>query len=551
MDRDYRLEFIPGVEEDAPNPPFIETYIRSEGRETRLDRSPAVSLKEASRCDERRHLTKRAIGVDLSAYQGKSVSFRWRLDATDSQLTGVIGDLKFIPKKIDSAARPPILIICSDAHRYDYALGEPGRRLMPRLQEFRKTAVTYSHAYSTASWTLPSIVSLFTGLNPRYHRTGIRTAEGEKSSFDGKRASPENFTVFTKDEYFSYSRYNQDLISLFEVLQEQGYAVRLISANPLYFLSGLCADGSDLSVYVNDNGEKINRVAFELINDLPKDQPAMLVAHYMDTHQYTVWKYQKRFPDKDYAEAGREELLAAYEEAVADADRHVAELLDQWNSVVGLDKSLVIFFADHGEHFREAVPAITFRGNEDRKIPGWDRPITHGNSMDDVLLHVPLLVHYPKNLGRAGGEENAPVSLLDVFPTILNILKLAPETDALGGHSLLSAEASDAKTERPFFADYQLTGADLASVRLGNFKLILNRSASKEALINLSKLSGVPSEVEAEEHDESRIQKLRAIYGGFALKAETATRDRKPNTVTAPGNQDQLIKGLKALGYFR
>ncbi len=563
LDRPYKLQFIPAVldaDDKTTNSsttikestPEIESFITVGGKDIQVARSPAFRCKSASADgDNPCRIAKRAVSLDLAPYLGKPISFLWRMASADAGLTGAILSVKFLPAEFDRASRPPILMICSDAHRYDHAFGEAGRRLMPRLQEFAKNAVVYQRAYSAASWTLPSLVSLFTGLNPLYHQTGIRVAEGERSAWNPQNAPPGTFTVFRGSHSYSYTRYHPDLTTLFEVLQDQGYALRMVAANPLYFLSGLAADGGDISVFVDDEGDKVNRAAFNLMTDLSPDRPPFMLIHYMDVHQYTVWKYQRRYPGKDYTAASREELLPCYAEAVADCDRYLGELLDQWNKSIGLDRSLVIFFADHGEHFREEIHPVTLVGDEDQSAPYWNRPITHGNTMDDLLLHVPLAVQYPAGMGPHAKEEESPVSLTDLFPTILELLKAPADFAPLAGRSLLRISPENEQKVRPFFADYQLTGPDLASVRLGSWKLIINRTASKEALIHLSNLRTVPSEAQAEENDANRARQLRQIYDEYVRRADQATRGRPTTLAPSVANQEQLLNNMKALGYIR
>jgi hypothetical protein len=65
---------------------------------------------------------------------------------------------------------------------------------------------------------------------------------------------------------------------------------------------------------------------------------------------------------------------------------------------------VVAIFADHGEHLGE-------HGRSG-----------HGMTLDDALVRVPLVLRAP---GLEGGVEDAPVSLVDLFPTILELCGVA------------------------------------------------------------------------------------------------------------------------------
>ena len=76
---------------------------------------------------------------------------------------------------------------------------------------------------------------------------------------------------------------------------------------------------------------------------------------------------------------------------------------------------MVVVTADHGEEFGE-------HGG-----------LTHGRTLYDELLHVPLVVTAP---GVVPGAVDAPVSLLDIGPTVLELVGLLRPV-AFEGRSLV------------------------------------------------------------------------------------------------------------------
>lgn len=89
-----------------------------------------------------------------------------------------------------------------------------------------------------------------------------------------------------------------------------------------------------------------------------------------------------------------------------------------------------MLFGDHGEAFGE-------HGD-------WE----HGTSLFNEQLHVPLLLRFPAGL-FAGYRADFPVSLLDLFPTVLDWLNIPPPPTRLDGVSLMPALESGRTRPEP------------------------------------------------------------------------------------------------------
>ena len=75
-------------------------------------------------------------------------------------------------------------------------------------------------------------------------------------------------------------------------------------------------------------------------------------------------------------------------------------MLDEWSRRRGLDDSLVVFFSDHGEHLPSDPEGV----------------FGHGQSMHEALLHIPLVVKFPRSAGVEPGLSATPASLVDLAP---------------------------------------------------------------------------------------------------------------------------------------
>lgn len=108
-------------------------------------------------------------------------------------------------------------------------------------------------------------------------------------------------------------------------------------------------------------------------------------------------------------------------------DRLVGELVGRMRGNGLYDSALLIVTADHG---------TSFRAGDSR------RSITATNHAD--IMSVPLLIKYPRQ--RQGGVDDRPVELVDIVPTVLEVLKLEPGWKP-EGHSLRAAAGFERRTK--------------------------------------------------------------------------------------------------------
>jgi arylsulfatase A-like enzyme len=122
-------------------------------------------------------------------------------------------------------------------------------------------------------------------------------------------------------------------------------------------------------------------------------------SYQVDRSWLPMWEYT--FGLRDYSEAEIELTRATYDATVLELDELLRDLLAALREAGQLDDTIVILSSDHGEHLGEA------------------HMLDHQYSLHQVLLHVPLVVHYPKRV--AAGREPRPVMNFDLFPTLLEL----------------------------------------------------------------------------------------------------------------------------------
>jgi arylsulfatase A-like enzyme len=328
-----------------------------------------------------------------------------------------------------------IVLISIDTLRRDH-VGAYGysKPTTPRLDALAAGGILCDDAVSTSSWTLPAHLSMLTSTDP-----GVHGGTNSKVGF--------NRTVPT-------------LASLFH---EAGYATQAVTSH-LYVSRSYGVDTGFDHLEFNQKFRANNIVdrGIDLI-DRFGDRPFLVFLHFYDPH----WHYDPHdgttrlfdagykgkqggrlddFKELDPAKVPPEDLahlLALYDGEIRYTDDEIGRFLDHLKAR-GLDKStLVVVTSDHGEEFGE-------HGS-------WE----HQKTLYEEVLRIPLIVNGP---GIAPRREAAPVSLLDVAPTIVVWSRLSPKWDPQG-LSLIAPLAE----RRPAYGetDHTVDGTRKMFLRLG------------------------------------------------------------------------------------
>ncbi len=381
-----------------------------------------------------------------------------------------------------------VLLVTIDTLRAD-RLGVYGytRARTPVLDALAASGVRAARAYATAPVTLPSHASILTGRYPPAH--GAR---------HNGMAMPEG------------------LPTLATVLKAAGFATgAFVSAFPLDRRFGL-ARGFDAYGDRWARGPD-GRPADERAGQLTVDEALGWWRTARPARSFLwVHLFEPHAPYGD-ARSGRP-VSDRYDDEIAEADRQVGRLLDG----LGADRAetLVIVAADHGEAFGE------------------HGEIGHSLFVYDTTLHVPLIV---QGVDVSPGVVQAPVSLVDIAPTVLQATKV-PLSATMDGQALLSPGGPGTPgTRRQLYAETLAPFEDfgwspLRSVRDGAMKYIL---APTPELYDT-----------AADADESANLVATAQAEAARLKAQVATF-AAPASTTAPSTlTPDARRRLQSLGYL-
>lgn len=360
------------------------------------------------------------------------------------------------------SSHPNIILIIIDCLRADH-LGSFGykRDTTPYLDRLSKNSLVFKETFSSAPWTKPAVASLFTSLHPNTH-----------TAISSKKSLP------------------LPLTTLAEVLKKNGYAT--------YFFNGgneFCGDefnfNQGFDVYIGQKACDSIYSAPELteivLEHLPWGEKSKFFAyiHYMDLHlpycqnryntlfappesgRFHLDQLQKITTDKirelTYADKLTAEekasIVSLYDGQIRYVDENIERIISALRENRLFQNTIFIVTSDHGEEF-------------------WDHAgFEHGHNLYNDLLHVPLIISIP---GLGPSEIVARARLIDIFPTLMEILGIAPDDLKFQGHSLMPLVRGESESDSPVFAGGTLYYRERYSLIKNNLKIIYNTDDRKD-----------------------------------------------------------------------
>ncbi|MGB6002880.1 MAG: sulfatase [Thermoanaerobaculia bacterium] len=390
-------------------------------------------------------------------------------------------------------SHPNVLLISVDTLRADH-LGIYGypRPTSPHIDELARQGVVFENAYSTSSWTLPSHVSLLTGLYPSFH--GVQD-EGTKLVE----------TVPTLAEGFRQLGYHTlALVSHFYVSSEFGLQRGFDT-----FDDSLLYSGPKNPVA----GEMVDRFE-ELLEEIPA-KPLFAFVHFFDPH----WSYTppapfaERFADPEYKgpvdgsveslspfftpgtpidRPDLQQMIDLYDGEIAYLDSQIGRLLEVLDRRGLLDDLIIVFTADHGEEFKE------------------HGQLGHAMTLFEEQVRVPLIIA-GNSAFRPGTRRQDLVSLIDIGPTLMELV---------GSDLLAQAQGRSLLTTRPdaemVFSESIRYGIEMRMARSRQHKLIHFRSGDQMIYFDLAQ---DPQEQSPMAQDPTRGD-LTATLADYAAHAD-------------------------------
>ncbi len=401
-------------------------------------------------------------------------------------------------------AKPNLLVISIDTLRAD-RLGSYGYPLArtPVLDGLASEAVRFEQAFTTAPLTLPAHCSLMTGTYPLHH--AVRDNSGY--------VLPQSRTT------------------LAELLLKHGYqTAAFVGAFVLDSKFGLDQgfetyyDDFDLSEfenvspgYIQRRGDEVVQAALDWLSRRDR-APFFLWVHLYDPHDpYT--------PPEPFASQhpGR-----PYDGEIAFTDQNVGTLLEGLKKQGGYENTLIVVVGDHGESLGE---------HQEEK---------HGLFVYNATLQIPLLVKLPGEKTQ-GSTVSEPVSLVDVAPTVMQLLEidrgLAPDVQGRGLAASILKNSSPAPARlyaESHYPNTQFGWSPLRALISGRYKYV---QAPTPELFDLHTDFAEKQNLAARDTAlTNRLRKeLEALEKRFAGDSAEAASSARPDSET--------LRKLQALGY--
>jgi len=321
----------------------------------------------------------------------------------------------------------PVVLISIDTLRADRlpVYGYGGTET-PAIDALRRDAILFEKAFSHYPITLPSHVSILTGLLPPEH--GVRDNSGYRLDAGQVPFLP-------------------------RLLKGRGY--RTGAAVSVYLLHRDTGLGDSFDFYEDSidlegegslgesqrPGTVTLRHAEEWLGSVA-GQPFFLFFHIYEPH--TPWQPPEPFASRH---------AHPYDGEVAAADAVVGGLLDALRRLGVYDEAIIVLLSDHGEGLGD-------HGERE-----------HGILLYREALHVPLLLKLPGS-HLAGRRVAAPAQLVDVHPTIARLVG-EPGVEAVTLLDLLQGDQRErAVYSETHYPRLHLGWSDLASLIAGGLHYI-------------------------------------------------------------------------------
>lgn len=450
------------------------------------------------------------------------------------------------------SVQPNLLIIVSDALRADVLGCYGGAAHTPNIDRLAARGVLFERCYSTAPWTWPAAVSMFTANYPAaYHPTVERL-------FPENRAEAVPVTLtYVPDE--------EQLIG--EACEAAGYEVRMALQNPLPRRSNSLQGFLELdpAAVTAEKRAAVARAAgpdlrqsgpflalLDYLLEVPTGQPFCLLGWVLDPHgeydpprrfkpraapgdeplprkhRYYAGLGSRQLKDlsAELSMAERAYIRALYEAEVEYVDQRVGRLLAVLEHRGLLENTFVVFTSDHGEAF-------------------WEHGFpSHGNTYFEEMVRVPLIFSGP---GIACGRRvETPVSHVGLAPTLAELLGIGLPGPLQGiSHAGLFSGTGAGPGPVYFTGAHQQFQVD--AILDGRYKMIAECDGAKE----LYDLFADPGETRnlAGEFPEL-VQRLEGRL--LEIREENRRhRRQRPQTDGNDGPQEsgELLRQMQALGY--
>jgi len=392
----------------------------------------------------------------------------------------------------------PVILITIDTIRADY-LGAYGGKFhaSPNIDKLVKESILFQNCFSPVPLTLPSHISILTGVYPNRHGVygnGLFKLKNSIMTISKLFHNKGYKTIAVVASYVLNSRYG--LAEGFDVYKDQMMTTFDIPSQNAQI-----------------RADEVNKRVIEVLNNV-NSKKIFLWVHYFDPHL----PYD---PPIEF----RNKFKNPYVGEIAFVDQQL-NLLMQYLKEKGIyERALIIIIGDHGEGLGE---------HQERG---------HGYFLYNTTLRVPLIMKFPFSKYKELSIKEK-VSTLDIFPTLCDFFKFQCSKFSLQGISLIPLIKKKNHIGRTFYAFTKLPEIDfgwapLSAIIEDNWKYVDGPSPELFDLLN-------------DAYEKNNLYSLdNKIAKKLKKKLETWIDSEKNYSVSAELKADKdSIEKLKSLGYI-
>jgi arylsulfatase A-like enzyme len=441
--------------------------------------------------------------------------------------------------------RPNVLFLVVDSLRYD-AVADDNAAATQTLDALAAEGVAFKACYSQGISTAPSMTAMLTGRYPldyggHWYVHGEQPTMAEQFAANGYRtaaihSNPNVSRLRNFDKGFD--TFEENILPLSSgplvdtlpdrLLRSLNKAARICSRTPY-----LPADS-------------VNAQMLDWVEGT--DEPWFLWTQYMDTHgpylpgddfsfrnklrAERLWRKAAVESPDEITDGEHDELRRNYQLEVEYFDAALGRFLDDLEAGGHLAETIVVVVGDHGDEFAE------------------HGQYGHGNLPYEELVHVPLLVRFPDEMGlETPGQVETPVRTMDVLPTVLDAVEAElteSMADRIEGESLLPVLQGADPSYDLIHTEKEMRGDDALrfGFRTEDWTYLYDGKTDEDLLYDRQEDAEEVTDVSASEPDT--VERFR---GHLQVRLEridaTSEGIETPPIEDAPGVQERL----EALGY--
>jgi len=437
-----------------------------------------------------------------------------------------------------------IILISLDTLRADH-LSVYGyhKNTSPNTDALAKDSIIFYNAIAPSSWTLPSHMSLMTSLYPIHHN------------------------VKKEDSILKPS-----IITLAQILTNNKFYCAAFTGGG--FLSSHYGFSKGFDFYQEnpkdallfDAARKLSSYAVNWLN-YNKDKKFFLFLHTYQIHNpyFTPPPYNKLFSiDKNQkinmnveAILGgkeayfkplpnymKENIISLYDGEIRYTDEIlIKRIIEELKTLKLYDRTLIILTSDHGEEFYEHNAWL------------------HGHDLYNEIIRIPLIIKFPYSEHKSKVIKT-PVSLIDIFPTILSVAKINYFNYKIDGENLIPLILGKGKSMPIIYSEVDENIVSLHNTKKiaaikENEKIIYNEPYSFEAARFFSFAPPERLKIEYYNLEDDPYEKANIYFKNsysaitlFNIVKALYLNKKEIHPEKVPLSKE-LIEELKSLGYLK